>query len=319
MKKWFAGLAVLLILLVTCLYIFIPGKLAVSRIIAINATKNGALRCLSDKANWEKWWPATKDSTLPKGLATDQDIFIFNGSTYRITQRLFRGFDLLIQSGDNKIESRITMQPISVDSVSVEWQCMLMPGLNPVKRLLDYRRAVEISNNLADLLERLRGFLEKKENIYSISIEQTQVKDTLLVTAKNISQKSSSMPLVYGLIKNLRDYISSQGAEETNYPMLNIMALDSTHFETLVAIPVNKELKGNGTISPKRMVPGNILVTEVRGGNYSINHAMGLLENYIDDYQKSRIAIPFESMVTDRSSETDTSQWVTKIYYPIIR
>src|ERR1700730_2174829 len=86
MKKWFAGLTVLLILLVTCLYIFIPGKLAVSRMIAINATRNGALRCLSDKANWEKWWPS-KDSTLPKGPATDQDIFVFNGYTYRINQK----------------------------------------------------------------------------------------------------------------------------------------------------------------------------------------------------------------------------------------
>jgi hypothetical protein len=196
---------------------------------------------------------------------------------------------------------------------------VLTPGLNPVKRLLDYRQAIQIRNNLTDLLELLRTFLEKKENIYTINIEQTRVKDTLLVTTKHISSRHSSVPEVYGLIKNLRDYVNSQGAEETNYPMLNIMELDSNHFETLVAIPVNKPVRGNATISPKRMVPGNILVTEVRGGNYSINRAMGLLEKYIDDYQKSRIAIPFESMVTDRSSEADTSQWVTKIYYPIIR
>jgi hypothetical protein len=317
-KKWFAGVAVLLVFLLISIYIFIPGKVSVSTISPINATTNGSLRCLSDKVNWEKWWPA-KDSTAPNGMQADPDNFVFNGYTYRITQRLYRGFDVLIQHNGTNIESRISMMPISVDSIAVEWQCVLTPGLNPVKRLLDYRQAIQIRNNLTDLLEQLRSFLEKKENIYSINIEQTRVKDTLLVTTKNISSRHSSVPVIYGLIKTLRDYVSSQGAEETNYPMLNIMALDSTHFETLVAIPVNKALKGNATISPKRMVPGNILVTEVRGGNYSINRAMGLLENYIDDYQKSRIAIPFESMVTDRSSEADTSQWVTKIYYPIIR
>jgi hypothetical protein len=65
------------------------------------------------------------------------------------------------------------------------------------------------------------------------------------------------------------------------------------------------------------MIPGKILVTEVKGGNYTTGEALKQLDIYLDDNHLSSPAIPFESLVTDRSQETDTAKWVTKIYYPI--
>ena len=86
-----------------------------------------------------------------------------------------------------------------------------------------------------------------------------------------------------------------------------------------IGIPVNKKLPEKENISLKQMVKnGNILVTEVRGDQKFINEAIKQTEKYITDYQRSIIAIPFQSMITDRTKEPDSTKWITKIYYPVV-
>lgn len=100
--------------------------------------------------------------------------------------------------------------------------------------------------------------------------------------------------------------------------MLNIRREDSTYFEAMVAIPVNKQLPNQGKIAFKRMFAGIILVTEVAGGPQRIKEAFSQLQVYMQDYEYQPPVIPFESLITDRSKETDTAKWVTKIYYPVL-
>ena len=40
--------------------------------------------------------------------------------------------------------------------------------------------------------------------------------------------------------------------------------------------------------------------------------------DYFLDSKRASPAIPYELMVTDRSAETDTAKWVTRLYYPIM-
>ena len=65
------------------------------------------------------------------------------------------------------------------------------------------------------------------------------------------------------------------------------------------------------------MVLGNILVGEVKGGLSTILNAEKQLANYVFDYGKASPAIPFQSLVTDRSLEADSSKWITRLNYPI--
>jgi hypothetical protein len=106
---------------------------------------------------------------------------------------------------------------------------------------------------------------------------------------------------------------------EAGYPMLHSWMKDADHVETMVAIPTDRRLRENSRFFLRLMVPGNILVTEVKGGHAAIQNATGALENYIFDYQKLKMAIPFESLITERESEPDTAHWVTRVYFPIMR
>jgi hypothetical protein len=41
------------------------------------------------------------------------------------------------------------------------------------------------------------------------------------------------------------------------------------------------------------------------------------MKNYVEDNKKTSPAIPYQSLITNRLTETDTTKWVTKLYYPV--
>jgi hypothetical protein len=100
--------------------------------------------------------------------------------------------------------------------------------------------------------------------------------------------------------------------------MVNITPYDS-NYELMVALPTNLKINNKDDIFFKRMIPGNFLVTEVKGGDYKINQARNALKIYLDDYKKMAMAIPFQSLISDRRREPDSTNWITKVYYPVAR
>src|SRR3954470_17313255 len=123
-------------------------------------------------------------------------------------------------------------------------------------------------NDINSILNNMKQFMLKPENIYGVNVKLTQVKDTLLVMTKNTFTSYPSVEDIYGLINTLKDHIKANGAKETGYPMLNIDK-NNEGFFTRVAIPVDKEIPVNDAIEIKHMVPGKILVAEVKGGSYT--------------------------------------------------
>jgi hypothetical protein len=66
------------------------------------------------------------------------------------------------------------------------------------------------------------------------------------------------------------------------------------------------------------MVLGNILVAEVKGGVYTAEKAIEVLSVYANDKKRISPAIPYQSLVTDRMQVSDTSKWITRLFYPVI-
>ena len=87
----------------------------------------------------------------------------------------------------------------------------------------------------------------------------------------------------------------------------------------MVAVPTKTELPSEGNFQLKKMIRGNILLAEVKGGLHTIINGEQELDNYVNDYKKIAPAIPFQSLVTNRQLVTDTSKWVTQLYYPIFQ
>ncbi len=314
MKKILTVIAVLLVLFLLSTFIFIPRHLTVSKVTIVKANENAIMRNLSDYAKWKKWWPSKKI------LQNQKTFYRYNDFTYNINRVLYRSVKVNTINGSHAFDGEIVIIPIAPDSVAVQWKSDIETSANPFTKILKYQQAKAMRSNMEVILKSFKAFNENTENLYAFNIHRTTIKDTFLVATKITANHYPSTKEVYDLVANLQKYIGVQGARETNYPMLNVTAVDSTHYTAMVAIPTDKELAGTANISLKRMIiyRDKIIVAEIKGGPETIKKAYKELNLYMQDYNLTSPVIHWESLITDRSKETDSAKWITHIFMPIV-
>ena len=169
-----------------------------------------------------------------------------------------------------------------------------------------------------NIFSKIKTYFSEEKNIYGLSIAHQLIVDSTFVFTQKISPVYPSTDFIYGLIARLRTYSKKYNVAETNYPILNISLLDSTNYLVKVALPVNKSVPSGTDIESKRMpVNVNILMAEVKGGPHTAEKAFEQLRLYISDHHAHIPGLPFFSLVTDRSKESDTTKWITRIYFPV--
>jgi len=291
-------LVLFLLLSIVAIYVFIPAKLVITSFESVKCNGNGAARFLSS----------------PDGLESFSRGGGGNGYTFRIGAKAFHEMDVFLQKDGDTLVSQFTILNVGrLDSIALRWNCNYSVSLNPLRRVQQYRQAVGIRHMMDTVLARTRIFLEKKENIYGMPLVDSMSKDSALLVIKLRTATYPSIPEIYRSVAEIREYIATEGAHAINYPMLHVSGERGGGFETIVGISVNRVLKGNGTIVPKRYVPWKIVVGEVRGGTYTTENAMVELQQYVSDHQQQPMGLPFQSMVTERNLEQDTSRWVTRV------
>jgi uncharacterized protein YxeA len=317
MKKLLITILLLFCVALISAYIFIPAKIDFRQAIFIKVKQPIAKRLLTEYSNWNKWWPVQNNQSKQDTTVTTEANYSYKNYRYTVILKMIQGDSISISNNSTRINSLLNIIPINSDSVAVQWKGQSETTSDPIKRFTNYLQQKQIKNNIEELLQSMQVFLSNEKNLYGITIDQEKVKDTILIATRYSSTNYPTTSEIYTVIKNLKDYILKQGATETNYPMLNVTQ-DSGRFKTMVAIPVNKLIPANNTFLLKTMVPGKILITEVKGGDHTANEAIKLIEMYMNDYHLISPAIPFQSLVINRSKEPDTTKWVTKIYYPVM-
>jgi hypothetical protein len=309
MKKWIAGLVTVLILATASVYIFIPSTIRVRKVMQVNANEKGIYPFLYGGSSMAKWWPG---ESTPGGK-----IFTFNNSSYTLSEQLYGGVKMNVSGAKGQYNTEMQVVPLDINNIEISWTSALPGGNDPFSRISNYNKAANIKKDMEAILLRLKGFLEKMENIYDIKVERSKVKDTLLITM----QKTVTMPpgnaVVYEMISKLRQHFLAAGATATGDPILNVFTEDSISYKTMVGIPINKEVPETDVYRIKRMIPGNVLVAEVKGGPATIRHSLQQLDVYRVNYNYTAPAKPFEALVTNRLAETDTAKWITRLYWPV--
>ena len=314
MKRNIAAIAIVFILLLAGTYIFIPQKLKVSSAITYQANGEGVFRFLFADSNWGKWWPG-KISTD----TSSKKIFSYSDYDYIIEKIRYHSFELTLTKDENSYNSLLKIVSFKTDSIGIEIETELNSGNNPVSRIKNYFNAKKIKSGFDIMMTALKDHTKNVKDIYGYDIKNEKVEMQFLLSTSKVFPHYPTAEDIYSLVHIIRDHISKTDGKEEFSPMLNIESEDSINYYVRVGVPVNKKLPEKENISLKQMVKnGNILVAEVRGDQKTINEAIKQVEKYIADYQRSIIAIPFQSLITDRSKEPDSTKWITKIYYPVV-
>lgn len=316
MRRLIISFFILLLLSLVGIYVFIPRTISISKTAYVDCNIDGAARILLQPGQWKKWW-VNNTIFADQAFSIKNDAFVYKEAAYKITRLSRNSVDLTIDKGNSKTNSTLQFFPFNADSVAIIWKASLASGQNPFGKVQRYWQAISIKKDMTNILLNLHSFLGNKENIYGINIQKTSTTDTLLVAAKSVSQVYPNQEMIYNSINMLTEFIAKKGALQTGAPMLNITKVNNNQYQYMVAVPTNVPLPGEGNVFLRRMIRGSFLVTEVKGGINAVNNATNNMENYIADYKKTVMAIPFQSLLTDRSKETDSAKWITKIYFPV--
>ncbi|OQP65805.1 hypothetical protein A3860_14500 [Niastella vici] len=308
MKKWLLIIFLVIVASIAGIYIFIPAQLNVVQITPVNCTTPGAYRHMTTVEKWKAWWP---------GSQSQGNMLRFQNSSFVITKTLLNTFEVRILHNELPVNSTLHLLPAGGDSITMQWSCSLVSGLNPFKRVQQYQQAVAIKNNMAAVLGFFKSFAEKKENIYGISLQETIYRDSLLIGTKTNMSAYPSVAVIYSQINSLKKYSATFQAQPAGKPIMSITPLYPFGFQVLTALPVNRSIPARDPFYNQRIPLNRFLVTRVHGGDATVNQALHQIQLYIQDYHRTLMALPFQQLVTDRSAEPDTTRWVTDIYVPL--
>ena len=310
MKKGILATGILIIMGIGLFYFLKPTKSSIFSNKTIKTNTKAFSRTILEEDTWKKWWPGK----VVVNADNDSSLFEYNGCAYKITEKRFSSLIVSITEHDTKFISELMFIPIAIDSVTMIWSSKsFQGGMN----LND--KTTKINKDLETIMGAIQAFYATESNIYGLQIEKKHVVDSMLISTSVLLNIYPTTADIYSMIDKLKSFAKANYAKEAGYPMLNIYKTDSIHYKAQVALPIDKKLQDKGDIHYRQMLGGgNILISEVKGGTYNINKCLGEMEKYVEEHGFVAPAIPFQSLVTDRRVESDTSKWVTKLYWPVM-
>jgi hypothetical protein len=307
MKRFVFTLLTLIIAAVLFLYTGLSSKQTFSKSVAVACTNEGALRVLVNERNVKQGWPGEK----------------LNDSMYRFEELQYTVGNTMINTTDLIFEkmgySEFVIEATTPDSSRFTINYTQQLPLNPLNRIKSYLTIRDTKQKTESFLTALKQKFDGEEFVYGIKIEMGRVTDSAMISTRKLITHLPSVSEIYEAIDAIRTYIKKNGGEESSAPMLNVFEEGKNQYLLMVAVPTKTIINGDENFLQKRMLAnGFILMSEVAGGNSSIQKAEQALRQYVTDHRKTSPAIPFQMLLTDRRSEPDTSKWKTRLYYPVM-
>ncbi|MBC7744518.1 MAG: hypothetical protein H7096_05395 [Flavobacterium sp.] len=312
MKKIFYGLLILCIVSLGGVYLFIPAQIIVSKAERVESSERIITQYVSNYQYRNRWWPEKYKVAEQDTQTNNLKGFLYKFSTGNLNYK-----SILIKKGNFQNQSLLNWQIVSKNTYEISWRMVIKASNNPLERFLQYQKARLIKNNMDLIFEKLLSYVVSSKNIYGYDIKRSMVKDTILATYTITSPIFPETKKVYDLIGIVKKFADKNEVKQVNKPMLNVSQISESEYQATVAIPINKDVVTKSEVKIRKMIPGNILELTVTGGPRHIENGFKQLRLYINDFQLTSPAMPFELLITDRVQQPDTSKWVTKIYYPI--
>ena len=294
MKKWMIALILLAAIVLVFIYQLIPAATTVTTVIDLKANATAVARTLGAQQVWDKLAPGT----------------------YHVTERLQNGGKIAV-SGSQDIQGQVMTVPIRDDSSALDWQLTFSPRTGLFSRFQNYNTARALKNQMQHTARQLKVYYEADSNTYGIHIINQSTTDTLLIATRFSSATYPQTEQIYSNVDRLRKFAATRNVSEVSSPMLNITLTDSNTYNCMVGLPINKIINATGDIFFVRMVPGRFLTAELHGGTSTVRFGHDMIREYIVDYRKLLMAMPFEHLITDRRATPDTTKWITTLYYPV--
>lgn len=308
MKKWLILILGIIIASLITLHFALPATQTDTFQITFACPPQAVTRQIINKEKWHNWWPGKK---------INDSVYSFENYNYRIEKILLNGFHTTIYDDKDSIRGLLQFIYFGTDSTQFKWTSDYHFSKNLFKRFKESKEIKRVNANVVDLILDMKKFFSVPDKVYGMKIVEERIKDSTMIAVKQMFEHYPTTKEIYGMIHSVKNYIKENHGEENNFPMLNVHKEGPSRFQAMVGVPTKIDLPAKGKFELKKMVLGVILRADVKGDVEKVKEGEKELAYYVSDHQKYSPAIPFQSLVTDRISQPDSTQWITRLYYPI--
>jgi effector-binding domain-containing protein len=334
LKKILIGLAVVIVALLLIGFL-LPGKMEVSRSIAVNAPVENVFDEFNDLKKWQEWqyW-----NTLEKPgemTLTFGDKTVGTGAWYSWDgKNTGKGKITIIESVPNKsVASDIeftgsgtakglyTVEPEG-EGTKATMNFTFDNGMNPIGRWFSLFMKGEIEKAFDFGLGKIKERAEAKPKFKTdISETTTAVINFIgLPTGPVSTEDEKAMNAVMGnLYGQLSDDVAKAKIQITGPALCLVTKWEETpkQAEMICGFPVAENAKVPSKYKIQQ-IPAGKVVKGVHKGSYSgLKNAHMEINDYMMSKNLSIASNPWEVYVIEPMAEKDTAKWVTEIYYPI--
>jgi effector-binding domain-containing protein len=328
LKKILFFLAGIVILLLAIGFI-LPAKLDVSRNVSIHAPTNYVFEEINNLERWEKWqyW-----NTLdPETKITYGDIKVGTGASYFWDgPKLGKGSVTITESITNKsiaLDLKFTENSIAKGIYSVEpdgentllnFNFSADQGLNPIARWFNVFMKGEIEKSFEYAGEKIKEIAEAKP-VFAFPLNEETVPAISYVGLTHIMSPKDQLAVNKQMEKmytKLAADLKKANVKITGSPFCIYPKYSEESMEMVCAMPVSASVKVAGY--QVMQTEAGRAVKGVMHGDYSnLQNVHNEIQKYIKYKNLIESGAPREVYITDPMLETDTSKWITEVYYPV--
>ncbi len=309
---------------------FLPGKIHIERSLGINATVETVFSQVNTLKSWKNWsyW----DRLDPEMKSTYEGPVSGTGAIHKwnsTNDTVGNGCLTITESMEpNHISTSVALD---MGTINGGWDFENSENQTKATTYMDFEFPFygRIFPGLfiekwvgKDFEKSLAGLKEFTENLPTPPTNSWNIQPTAVPAINKLSIKINcslaDMKTKWdeSMLK-LSDELSKQGLMQSGnrYTVFHYFGKDSLTMEP--GIPVNESGKNNGVIISGQRDSSNAYMLDYHGGYNHLETAYTYFNKWLNDNKELPIGPPWEEYVSDPSSEKDTVQWLTIIYFPV--
>ncbi|MFY0652182.1 MAG: SRPBCC family protein [Cyclobacteriaceae bacterium] len=312
-----------------------PREVQMERSITINASAESIFEEVEGMKSFNAWSPWQKidpegtvyqyegpetgkgskmswESEHPDVGSGNQEIVEITENSKVRTKLYFSGFD-------EPSYANIDIKP-NGESSEVTWTFEGDMGSNPIGKIFGLFMDSMLGPQYEDGLKNLKKLVESKPTFsVDVGIEEAAPITYLGITSEFDVTKPEEIGGQMGIVyERLMTHMGVNGIEMAGMPMSVYKSVSEISWVADIAIPVSESVtEGNDDIFVASTTGGKT-VKAVHKGDYFLLDATHLeVEKYMKYKGLTNSGHAYEVYVTDPSTEPDTANWVTNVYYPV--
>ncbi|MGI9543299.1 MAG: SRPBCC family protein [Cyclobacteriaceae bacterium] len=314
-----------------------PSEYNIERSAEMNATPTAVFEEVNDFKKWQAWgtWfqidPETKytyegpesgTGAVVKWVSDHSQVGTGQQTILESKKNESLKTELRFEGYDDPAFADFILEPAG-EGTKVTWTMNGTWGKNPFMKLMGNMMITgAIEADYDKSLANLKEIVEAKPS-YSYSIEITEeqgapIKYIGITESVKMEDAAEIGPKMGQLFGELMAYVTEHKLEMAGMPLTVYPKFDETGIDMECALPIKNATEVDGDRIAYKEINADKVVKGVHIGDYQqLQTSHNEVNKYIANNALSIAGDPWEIYVTDPGEVTDTSQWVTHIFYPV--